>query len=263
MHYSLDDLLRIMAALRDPDTGCPWDREQSLATIVPYTIEEAYEVADAIAQGDMQELREELGDLLFQVVFYAQLGKEQGSFDFDDVVGSICEKLLRRHPHVFADQQFADHEALHHAWETEKKRERADKGKDDSVLAGVALALPALSRAAKLQKRAARVNFDWPDVRGVIAKLREELGELEAELDGKPERIADEYGDLLFAMTNLGRHLGIDPEEGLRAANAKFERRFRALEKRLEAAGKDIHALDLATLDGYWEAVKRAEQGGG
>ncbi|MGD8999343.1 MAG: nucleoside triphosphate pyrophosphohydrolase [Granulosicoccaceae bacterium] len=259
MAHTLDDLLRIMAALRDPDTGCPWDRKQTFATIAPYTIEEAYEVADAIAQGDLHELREELGDLLFQVVFYAQLGKEQRAFAFDDVVEAICEKLVRRHPHVFEDTQFDDDEALHAAWEAEKKRERAAKGKDESVLDGVARALPALVRAQKLQKRAARVGFDWPDVSGVIAKLREEIDELEAEIGTDQLRAAEELGDMLFAMVNLARHLGIEPEGALREANAKFERRFRGIEQRISQAGQTMNELDLETLDAHWDAVKRDE----
>jgi ATP diphosphatase len=259
MAYSLDDLLRIMAALRDPEAGCPWDRKQTFATIAPYTLEEAYEVADAIAQGDMHELREELGDLLFQIVFYAQMGKEQGVFEFADVVEAICEKLVRRHPHVFEDTQFEDDEALHAAWEAEKKRERAAKGKDESVLDGVARALPALLRAQKLQKRAARVGFDWQDVSGVLAKLREEIDELEAEIGSDQQRARQEYGDMLFAMVNLARHLGIDAEDALREANTKFERRFRGVEQRVSQTGQGMHELDLETLDAHWDAVKRDE----
>jgi MazG family protein len=196
---------------------------------------------------------------LFQVVFYAQLGKEQGAFAFHDVVEAICEKLVRRHPHVFEDTQFESDEDLHAAWEAEKKRERAAKGKDESVLDGVARALPALVRAQKLQKRAARVGFDWPDVSGVIAKLREEIDELEAEIGTDQLRAAEELGDMLFAMVNLSRHLGIEPEGALREANAKFERRFREVEQRVSKAGQAVNELALETLDAHWDAVKRDE----
>lgn len=253
--HTIDELLHIMARLRDPEGGCPWDLKQDFSTIAAFTIEEAYEVADAIARNDMQELKEELGDLLFQVAFYTQMGKEQGSFDFDDVVAGICEKMLRRHPHVFDDAEFADDAALHAAWEAEKKRERADKGKDDSVLDGVALTLPALSRAQKLQGRAARVGFDWPDVSGVYAKCREEIAELQAAQT--PEHIMEEIGDLLFSVVNLARHYEVEPEEALRQANRKFERRFKGVEQAVAKAGKNMQDCSLDELDALWNTAKQ------
>lgn len=255
MKHTIDDLLKIMASLRDPDSGCPWDQKQTFDTIAPYTIEEAYEVADSIARGDMQELREELGDLLFQVVFYAQMGKEQGTFDFDDVVHAICEKMLRRHPHVFENAEFANDEELHAAWEAEKKRERAEKSEDESILAGVAQALPALSRAQKLQKRAARVGFDWPGIEGVFEKCHEEMKELQEAK--QPEHIAEEVGDVLFSVVNLARHLGVEPEEALRQANYKFERRFRSIERALAESGNSVESSSLEELDGLWEQAKK------
>ena len=224
-----------MARLREPERGCPWDREQSFATIAPYTIEEAYEVADTIARGDMAALKDELGDLLFQVVFHARMAEEAGIFDFDDVATAITDKMVRRHPHVFGDAEIATAEAQTLAWEEHKAKERAAKavatGARESVLDGVALALPALLRAAKIQKRAARIGFDWQEARPVIAKLAEEIAELEAELaigaDGDPDRLEDEMGDILFAAANLARKLDIEPEAALRRATEKFERRFR------------------------------------
>lgn len=257
MKHSLEDLLTIMASLRDPQAGCPWDQKQTFESIAPYTIEEAYEVADAIARGDMRELRDELGDLLFQVVFYAQLGKEQGMFEFTDIVSGICEKMLRRHPHVFASAEYENDEALHAAWENEKKRERQSKGADASVLDGVAQALPALARAQKLQKRAAHVGFDWPDSQAVFAKCREELDELQ--VASAPEHIAEEVGDVLFSVVNLARHLGIEPEEALRQGNRKFERRFRAVEVALVASGKKMDEASLQELDELWDKVKQDE----
>ncbi|MCP5141784.1 MAG: nucleoside triphosphate pyrophosphohydrolase [Gammaproteobacteria bacterium] len=246
-----------MRRLRDPDGGCPWDQEQSYRTIVPHTLEEAYEVADAIARGDMAELRDELGDLLFQVVFYARLGEEDGHFDFGDVVEAVVDKLVRRHPHVFGDAKVADADAQTVAWEALKAEERASKGAAErpSALDGVIHALPALTRAAKLQKRAARVGFDWTDVADVRAKIDEELSELDAESDA--QRRHEEFGDVLFACVNLARHYGLDPEAALRDASGRFETRFRRVEDFAAEAGVDMSASDLATLDALWERAKR------
>ncbi len=270
-------LVEIMARLRDPRSGCPWDLKQTYRSIVPYTIEEVYEVADAIERDDLDELREELGDLLFQVVFYARIAEEQGRFDFDQVAGGIADKMIRRHPHVFADADYRSEAELRHAWERQKHRERDAKqieGAPDtpaqgvpahpatSHMAGVAQALPALIRAEKLQKRAARAGFDWPDVDGAFDKTREELSEIEQALDhGDPMHIAEELGDLLFAFVNITRKLGVDAEQALRAANGKFERRFRAMEQHLaEQHNGPMEQLDLDTQDAAWEAVKRAEK---
>jgi MazG family protein len=261
---ALDRLLAIMARLRDPDHGCPWDREQDFATIAPYTIEEAYEVADAIAQGDMAALKDELGDLLFQVVFHARMAEEAGLFDFTDVATAIADKMVRRHPHVFGDATIADAAAQLAAWEEHKAKERtaqaAAAGRPESVLDGVALALPALLRAAKLQRRAARVGFDWADAPPVILKLAEEIAELEAELAADPadrDKIEDEMGDILFAAANLARKLEIDPEAALRRATDKFERRFRRVEALAAARGI---GPDLDALDALWDEVKRDEK---
>ena len=243
----LDRLVAIMRRLRDPATGCEWDREQTFATIAPYTIEEAYEVADAIARDDMDALADELGDLQLQVVFHAQIAEEAGHFALDDVVGRICDKLERRHPHIFGD---AEHSP---GWEELKAAERR-KSPDDSALAGVALALPALERAAKLQRRAARVGFDWPDRSGPRAKIDEELAELDAETEHP--RMLEELGDLLFAVVNLARHLNIEPEAALREANVKFELRFRAIEKSPGFAG-----LSLDEKEALWAAAKKAQAG--
>jgi MazG family protein len=257
-------LLQIMAQLRDPEKGCPWDLKQTYATIVPYTLEEAYEVADAIEQGDMAELRDELGDLLFQVVFYSQIAREEGHFDFEQVAAGICEKMLRRHPHVFADAQFDDEHSLRRAWEETKAAERAAKQEqtDPSQLAGVTRALPALLRAHKLQKKAAEVGFDWPDVSGAFDKTHEEIAEVEQALQqGDPEHLEEELGDLLFAMVNIVRLLGFKAEHSLRRANDKFERRFRRMEQLLSADGQnDLKCLDLDTLEAAWEAAKREEK---
>lgn len=254
-------LLEVMARLRDPETGCPWDREQTLASIVPHTLEEAYEVADAITRGDMGELRNELGDLLFQVVFYARIAEERGDFAFADVVQAICDKLIRRHPHVFAGAAITDAEAQTAAWEEHKARERRDKH-GEGTLAGVALALPALSRAAKLTKRAARVGFDWPDLPPVFDKMQEELDELQHEVtQGRidADRVEDEMGDVLFVASNLARKAGVDPEVALRRANAKFERRFAAMEALATAEGVSLDALNLDRWEALWERVKRGE----
>ena len=266
MIAALDRLLAIMARLRDKEDGCPWDREQDFATIASYTIEEAYEVADAIARGDLAALNDELGDLLFQVVFHARMAEEAGLFDFADVAAAIADKMVRRHPHVFGDAKVASAAAQSAAWEEHKAGERAARAKasgcGESVLDGVALALPALLRAAKIQRRAARIGFDWSQPRPVMAKLIEEIGELEAELDGgaDPARIEDEVGDLLFAAANLARKLEIDPEAALRRATAKFERRFRRVE--VLAAERGIGG-DLDALESLWQEVKRAERDSG
>lgn len=258
---ALAGLLEVMRRLRDPVGGCPWDREQDFASIAPHTLEEAHEVADAIARRDWAQLRDELGDLLFQVVFYARLGEERGWFDFASLTEGIRDKLRRRHPHVFAaqDAQATDLRSLNQAWEHGKAAERAAQGAT-GVLDGVALALPALTRAAKLGKRAARVGFDWPDAAAVAGKVREELGELTQELAaGRPDAASEELGDLLFALAQYSRHLGIDPESALRHANRKFERRFAAMETRLQAAGRDPQYLSAQDWDLLWHAVKSAE----
>jgi len=263
---AIDDLLDVMAKLRDPDAGCPWDREQTFDTIAPYTIEEAYEVADAIASGDMDQLEDELGDLLFQVVFYAQMSVEGGGFDFNDVAHRIATKMRDRHPHVFGNVDERTSEGQTIAWETQKAQERdaraAKLGRKPSALDGVALALPALMRAQKLQKRAAREGFDWPDLAPVVAKIREELEEVEAEIDAGSgaDRLQDEAGDLLFACVNLARHLGIDAEIALRDANAKFDRRFRAVEDGLDRDGKSLSEADLNEMEAHWAAAKDAEK---
>ena len=244
---ALDRLEEIMRRLRDPQNGCEWDRVQTFATIAPYTIEEAYEVADAIERGDMDELADELGDLQLQVVFHAQMASEAGHFSLDDVVARICEKLERRHPHIFGDAE----EGGHHLWEQIKASERLDK-EDRSALAGVALALPALERAEKLQKRAGRTGFDWPDHKGARDKVEEELAELDQELD--PTLREEELGDLLFAVVNLARKLDISPEVALRKANKKFERRFRAIE-----AVPGFEGMSLQEKEELWVAAKKAQ----
>lgn len=260
---AMNQLLEIMRRLRDPRDGCPWDREQTYRTLVPHTLEEAYEVADAIEQDELQHLPDELGDLLFQVVFYAQIGQEEGRFDFEDIARGISDKLVRRHPHVFADTAIDSVEEQTQAWEEHKRQERDHKAKQGQAgtLDGVSLALPALVRAAKLQRRAARVGFDWPDVEGVISKVREELAELESELqaDAVPERLAEELGDLLFSCVNLARHLKVDPEATLRTANLKFEQRFRHMEGVLQAAG-GIDQASPQEMDAAWEATKQREK---
>lgn len=260
-------LLEVMARLRDPDSGCPWDVEQTFETIAPYTIEEAYEVADAIEAGNMPELREELGDLLFQVVFHARMAEEAGHFTFDDIVTAICEKMIRRHPHVFGDAQVADATAQSHAWEAHKATERAEKrsaAEKTSLLDDVPRALPALTRAQKLQKRAARAGFDWPETDQILDKLHEELGELAAELTpdtgAAPERLTEEFGDILFVYVNLARRLGVDPETALRQTNSKFERRFKKIEELLFKEGKTPEDSSLEEMDALWNSVKAAEK---
>jgi tetrapyrrole methylase family protein/MazG family protein/ATP diphosphatase len=261
----IDALLAIMAKLRSPDGGCPWDLEQNFATIAPYTIEEAYEVADAIERGDMADLREELGDLLLQVVFHAQMASEEKLFAFPDVVRAICEKMIRRHPHVFGDEESRSAGAVKGRWDEIKAEEKAAKGKpaEASLLDDVPHALPALVRAVKLQNKAARVGFDWPGTDDVLAKLNEEMLELSTELakGGDPDRLEDEFGDMLFVYANLARHLKIDPEAALRRANAKFYRRFTWIERKLASMGKSPDQSSLEEMDSFWNEAKREERG--
>ena len=255
-------LLDIMAALRDPRTGCPWDREQDFASIAPYTIEEAYEVADAIGRGDRAALRDELGDLLFQVVYHARMAEEAGDFAFADVARGIADKMVRRHPHVFGDAAMRDAAAQTTAWEAQKEAERAARA-EQGTLAGVPVALPALTRAAKLTSRAARVGFDWPDAAAVLDKLEEEAEELRAELgQADAARLEDEVGDLLFVLANLARKLSLDPEACLRAANDKFARRFAGIEAALAAEGRTPSEATLDEMEAHWQAAKRAERAG-
>jgi len=260
------ELLRIMARLRDPQGGCPWDLQQDFSTIAPYTIEEAYEVADAIDRRDLPALKDELGDLLLQVVFHAQMADEQGAFAFGDVVGAICDKMLRRHPHVFGDAQVGDAEDQTRSWEAIKQAERVAGGEqDDSALAGISRGLPEWQRAVKLQSRAARVGFDWPGPAPVIDKLHEEIAEVQAEfargpVDGNRERLEEEIGDLLFVAANLARHARIDVGAALRRANHKFERRFRAMEALARADGTELAQLSLPQQEACWERVKRQER---
>lgn len=270
--YKLDDLLQLMARLRHPEHGCPWDLKQSYASIVPYTLEEAYEVADAIERGDFDHLPGELGDLLFQVVYYSQLATEEGRFGFAEVVDGITAKLIRRHPHVFPDGDLyaapdaarLEEAAVKQRWEELKAEERAAKAaapEQLSLLDDVPQALPALSRAAKLQKRAAQVGFDWPEALPVLDKVREELDEvLEAMSENDPQAIAEELGDLLFVVVNLARHLKVEPEAALRAANGKFERRFRFIEQALRDAGRPIENCSLDELDALWGEAKKQEK---
>jgi nucleoside triphosphate diphosphatase len=255
-------LIEIMAALRTPGSGCPWDLEQTFRTIAPYTLEEAYEVADAIAHGNLDDLKDELGDLLLQVAFHARMAEEQGAFDFGDVVETVTAKLVRRHPHVFADAEGRTAEAVEGLWERIKADEKAEQGEagPSGALAGVTVALPALTRALKLQDKAGRVGFDWNDPRAVLAKIREEADEIEAELDSpKKAAAAAEVGDLLFAVVNLARHLGADPEDVLRQTNLKFERRFGSIERALAARGKTPKEASLAEMEALWSAAKAAE----
>lgn len=250
-------LIDIMARLRHPSDGCPWDIQQTFETIAPYTIEEAYEVADAIERGDPEGLRDELGDLLLQVVYHARMAEEQGSFCFDDVVETICRKMIRRHPHVFGDETVADAAAQTEAWERLKAEERRAGTQDGSLLAGIARGLPPLVRAGKLGRRAAGAGFDWPDAEGVVAKLHEEMDELESDLED-PARLEEEVGDVLFTVVNLCRHRGLDPEQALRRSNAKFERRFRAMETHLARKGMSVSEADAGQLDVAWREVKRS-----
>jgi nucleoside triphosphate diphosphatase len=258
-------LLEIMAALRTPGSGCPWDLEQNFSTIAPYTLEEAYEVADAIARGDLADLRDELGDLLLQVVFHARMAQEQGAFDFGGVVEAITEKLLRRHPHVFGEARGLSPKQVEGVWDrikSEEKAERAARGKleDTGALAGVPVSMPALTRALKLQAKAGKVGFDWNDPMAVLSKIREECDEIEAEIAaGDRGKATAEVGDLLFAVVNLARHLEADPEATLRAANQKFARRFGSIEQALAAQGKRPQDSTLAEMDALWDAAKAAE----
>lgn len=260
---NIDRLIDIMARLRHPTDGCPWDVEQDFRSIAPYTIEEAYEVADAIERDDRDALREELGDLLLQVVFHARMAEEEKTFDFDDVAGVIADKLVRRHPHVFDAENHDPDVTLRDAWESQKAEERARKsrsrGEHPSMLDDVPAALPALTRSEKLQKRAARGGFDWPEIAPVLAKIEEELGELRAEIAAgdDADRLADEMGDLLFSCVNLARHLKVDPEFALRGANGKFERRFRHVEESVRADGLEMTAVDLDSLEARWKQSKK------
>jgi nucleoside triphosphate diphosphatase len=258
-------LIEIMAALRTPGSGCPWDLEQTFRSIAPYTLEEAYEVADAIARGDLGDLKDELGDLLLQVAFHARMAEEQGAFDFGDVVETVTAKLLRRHPHVFADAEGRTAKAVEGLWERIKAQEKAGRGEAaEGALSGVPVALPALTRALKLQDKAGRVGFDWNDPRAVLAKIREEADEIETELDRADQaKVGAEVGDLLFAVVNLARHIGADPEDILRQTNLKFERRFAAIEAALAARGKTPKDATLAEMDALWDAAKAAEKTSG
>ena len=266
----LEMLLAIMAALRTPETGCAWDIEQTFETIAPYTLEEAYEVADAIARGDIDDLRDELGDLLLQVVFHARIAQERGAFDFGAVVEAITAKLIRRHPHVFGDARDLAPAEVKRLWDGIKQSERRERAarrglveRPASILDGVPLAMPGLTRADKLTRKAAKVGFEWPDLDGVTAKVEEELAEVrEAATSGNRHDIADEIGDLLFTVANLARHLDVDPEAALSAANRKFERRFKAIERRLSVEGRSPEQSDLAEMDRLWDEAKAAERAG-
>lgn len=270
MGYNLQDLLQLMSDLRSPEHGCPWDLKQSYQTIVPHTLEEAYEVADAIERGDLQDLKLELGDLLFQVVFYSQLGKEENAFDFDEVVSAITEKLLRRHPHVFPDGSLGSagkgngdtsEREIKQNWERIKQQERIEKssdGKTQSITDDVPSALPALARAYKLQKRVAQVGFDWPEIGPVFEKLSEEIDELQEAIASRDEqRVTDEMGDLLFTCINLSRHLGINPEQALRSTNCKFEKRFRAVESAVRGEAKNLAEMGVDELEQEWQRAKK------
>jgi nucleoside triphosphate diphosphatase len=258
-------LIGIMAALRTPQTGCPWDLEQDFRSIAPYTVEEAYEVADAIERGDLDELRDELGDLLLQVVFHARMAQEQGAFAFPDVVTAICDKLIRRHPHVFGAGAELSAEGVTAQWDQIKAAERAAKGAPapESLLDGVPLALPALTRAVKLQQKASKVGFDWNNAAHVMGKIREETEEIAAELDAAvvdPKLVEEEIGDLLFVVSNLARHAKVDPEQALRGTNAKFERRFHHIERRLAEMGSSAEGASLDQMEALWVEAKRLEK---
>jgi len=263
---SIDDLLKVMAALRDPKSGCPWDLEQSFETIAPYTLEEAYEVADAIERGNMADLKEELGDLLLQVVFHSQMAKEDGQFDFSDVVASICDKMIRRHPHVFATEDAETSQHVARNWESIKETEKAakrDANEPAHILDDVPVNLPALTQAVKLQKKAARVGFDWPKVENVLEKLREETDELLVEIRNETmdqQAAFEEFGDLLFVYANFARHLQIDPEAALRSANMKFRRRFRRIEEILHAQSSSTDEATLEDMDALWTKAKFEEK---
>ena len=262
----IDRLKNIMAALRHPETGCPWDLKQDFASIAPYTLEEAYEVVDAIERGDTQDLRQELGDLLLQVVFHAQMAEEQGDFSFDDVATAISDKMERRHPHVFGDIQVDGTDAVNANWEDIKAVERAEKrtngdvsDQPDSLMDDIPMPLPGLTRAVKLQTRAARVGFDWQTAAPILAKLREEIDEFSAEMQAETQdkaRLTDEFGDMLFVMANIGRHLKLDPETAVRSTNAKFERRFRFIEQKATQNGQSLDDLSLDEMEAYWTQSK-------
>jgi tetrapyrrole methylase family protein/MazG family protein/ATP diphosphatase len=257
---SIQRLLTIMTRLRDPEAGCPWDREQSFASIAPYTIEEAYEVADAIERGDLHDLKGELGDLLFQVVFHAQMAREQHAFEFDDVANAISDKLERRHPHVFGDAHIVTAQEQNVAWEQHKRTERAARDAHGSALDDVPIGMPALTRATKLGKRASSVGFDWPDINGVLDKIEEEVRELRGALKSDdPAEIKAELGDVLFSLANLGRHVRVDLEAALRQTNAKFERRFRYVEAGLRKQGKSPQEASLEEMDVLWNEAKQLE----
>jgi len=267
--HSLEDLLAVMARLRDPESGCPWDVKQSFATIARYTIEEAYEVADAIAREDFDGLKDELGDLLLQVVYHAQMASEESRFQFADVVDAIARKMIRRHPHVFEDPSRREEFMSTDLWDRIKTEEKAERGGHEtsaSILGEVPMGLPALTRAVKLQKRMAKVGFDWPSLEPVLAKIDEELDELKAAIveDGAESktRVAEEFGDLLFVMANVARHLGVDPEAALRAANAKVVRRFQSIEKALAEEGRKPEDATLEEMDHLWDEAKKAERKG-
>jgi len=272
--HTLDDLIAVMARLRDPQNGCPWDLRQNFSTIAPYTIEEAYEVADAIARDDLDGLKDELGDLLLQVVYHAQMASEQSRFDFSDVAHAITRKMIRRHPHVFADPALRDEFLTSGLWERIKAEEKAERGKSASGSASrlddVPLSLPALTRAVKLQKRAAEVGFDWPSLAPVLAKAEEEMAELkeaiaaqgDAPSEARSTKVREEFGDLLFVMANVARHLKVDPEAALRDANAKFVRRFRSIEQALAKEGRSCEDASLEEMDQLWDEAKEAERKG-
>jgi len=266
MTKPIEKLIEVMRRLRDPKDGCPWDLEQDFKSIAPHTLEETYEVVEAIEQGDAQAIKEELGDLLFQIAFHAQLGSEAGLFDFNQIAEAVADKMVERHPHVFGDRDAKTAQAVLANWETDKaiKREAAAKADNRpiSALDGISTALPAILRALKLQKRAARTGFDWTDAKDILAKIHEEIGELEVEIkkDANKDGIEDELGDLFFVMVNLARRLEIDPEGALRRTNRKFERRFREIEKRLADAGRKLEDASLEEMEANWTTIKREEK---
>jgi ATP diphosphatase len=262
----IDRLLAVMARLRDPNGGCPWDLEQNFASIAPHTLEETYELVEAIENKDTKAIKEELGDVLFQVVFHAQMAREAGLFDLDSVAGAVADKMIERHPHVFGDRDAKNAGDVVVNWEADKEAKRKAKalieGREPSALEGISTSLPAATRAVKLQNRAARVGFDWAEAREVLAKIREEIGELETEIASRAEKdsLEDELGDVLFAVTNLARKLEIDPETALRRTNRKFERRFRGIEQKLAAEGRKLSDATLEEMERIWNAIKREEK---